>query len=292
MMAPYAIAHMKIGIKLFETGYENFEQDKKRVQVYLTNTLEEAVDSSGYLDTLDPALAMETKEANALKTRKSITVIIGNPPYAGHSFNASKIKIHVESGQSYQTWSKKHNRLITKKAGPKGVTQEKRTWIGNLIQPYFFVDGAPLDEKNPKWLNDDYVKFIRYSQYRLENSGTGVFGFITNHAYIDNPTFRGMRQSLMNTYQKINIIDLHGSAKKKEKCPDGSKDENVFEIQQGVAINIAAKLPAENQYSHCDMWGTKDAKYEQCKQTDLHALRHSVLRPAQDMYMFCHKTLT
>ncbi|MFC1636787.1 N-6 DNA methylase, partial [Planctomycetota bacterium] len=180
MMAPYAIAHMKIGIKLYETDYKNFEQDKKRVQVYLTNTLEEAVDTAGYLDTLDPALAIETEQANALKTRNSITVVIGNPPYAGHSFNASKIKIHVEPGQSYQIWSKKHNRLITKKAGPKGVTQEKRTWIGKLIQTYFYVDDAPIAEMNPKWLNDDYVKFIRYAQYRLDNTGTGILGFITN----------------------------------------------------------------------------------------------------------------
>src|SRR4030042_4901913 len=90
MMAPYAISHMKIGIKLYETGYENFEEDKKRVNVYLTNTLEETIDTSGYLETLDPALAIETKQANVLKTKNSITVIIGNPPYAGHSFNNGK----------------------------------------------------------------------------------------------------------------------------------------------------------------------------------------------------------
>ena len=288
MMAPYAIAHMKIGIKLYETGYKNFEQDKKRVQVYLTNTLEEAIDTSGYLDTLDPALALETKQANILKQKNSITVVIGNPPYAGHSFNASKIKTYVEPGQPYQTWSKKHSRFITKKAGHKGVTQEKLTWIGKLIQPYFYVDVQPLGEKNPKWLNDDYVKFIRYGQYRMENSGAGVFGFITNHAYIDNPTFRGMRQSLINTYQQINIIDLHGNAKKRERCPDVSKDENVFQIQQGVAINISAKFPVEARICHSHIWGTTGAKHEVCKQNIVSSLSNTTkLTPTSDMYLLC-----
>ena len=289
MMAPYAIAHMKIGIKLYETGYENFEKDKKRVQVYLTNTLEEAVDTSGYLNTLDPALAIETEQANVLKTKNSITVVIGNPPYSGHSFNASKIKIYVEPGQSYQTWSKRRHRLITKKAGPKGVTQEKVTWIGKLIQPYFFVDDAPLGERNPKWLNDDYVKFIRYAQYRLDNTGTGVFGFITNHAYLDNPTFRGMRQSLMSTYPRITIIDLHGNAKKEGKTPDGLKDENVFEIQQGVAINIAAKPSDEgSNYNHAHVWGNRETKNNLCQSNTISSVANiTELSPVTDMYLFC-----
>jgi hypothetical protein len=289
MMAPYAIAHMKIGIKLFETGYENFEQDKKRVQVYLTNTLEEAVDTSGYLDTLDPALAIETEQANILKSKNSITVVIGNPPYAGHSFNASKIKRHIEPRQSYQAFSRKHNKYVMKIAGTKGATEEKITWIGNLIKPYFFIDGEPLGEKNPKWLNDDYVKFIRYAQCRLDTAGTGVFGFITNHGYIDNPTFRGMRQSLMTTYSQINIVDLHGSSKKKEKCPDGSKDENVFEIQQGVAINIAAKSPIKNpSYRHTHLWGTRDSKFLKCQNNVAFSLGDiTELNPVSDMYLFC-----
>jgi len=259
MMAPYAIAHMKIGIKLYETGYENFEQDKKRVQVYLTNTLEEAIDTSGYLDTMDPAIAIESEQANEIKKTNSITVVIGNPPYSGHSFNNGN-------------------------------------WIANLLRKklkdgsdsYFKVDGNNLGERNPKWLNDDYVKFIRYAQYRLDNTGTGILGFITNHAYIDNPTFRGMRQSLMDTYQQINIIDLHGNAKKKEKCPDGSKDENVFEIQQGVAINIAAKLPTEKQsYNHSHLWGTKEAKNSRCKNSTLHSIKNlTELNPVSEMYLF------
>ena len=260
MMAPYAIAHMKIGIKLFETGYQNFQQDNKRVRVYLANTLEAPVDTTGYLDTLDPAMAQETRQANEIKKINSVTIVIGNPPYAGHSFN-------------------------------------KGAWISNLLRSklkdgadsYFKVNGHDLGERNPKWLNDDYVKFIRYSQYRLANTGYGIFGFITNHAYMDNPTFRGMRQSLMTTYPKINIIDLHGNAKKKERCPDGSKDENVFDIQQGVAINIAAKLFTKSQsYNHTHVWGTRAVKFLVCQNNIIFSLENiAELKPVSDMYLFC-----
>ena len=103
------------------------------------------------------------------------------------------------------------------------------------------MDGKPLGEKNPKWLQDDYVKFIRWGQWRIEQTGAGVLAFITNHGYLDNPTFRGMRQQLMHTFNEIYILDLHGNSKKKECAPDGSKDENVFDIQQGVAIGIFIK---------------------------------------------------
>lgn len=293
MMAPYAIAHMKIGVKLYETGYR-FADTSKRVQVYLTNTLEEPVDVTGYLATLDPAMAEETREANTVKQKNSITVVIGNPPYAGHSFNASKIKTIIQPGQSYQTFSRKKGRYITKIAGSKGAVQERVTWVGNLIQNYFQVDGQPLNEKNPKWLNDDYVKFIRYSQYRIDCAGTGVLGFITNHSYIDNPTFRGMRQSLMNTFPKMYLVDLHGNSKKKEKSPDGSKDENVFEIQQGVAINIATKISSgEPVYVYHHVWGTRKAKFNQIQQYNSFTLKPRLpLNPASNMYLLCPQDAT
>jgi len=85
------------------------------------------------------------------------------------------------------------------------------------------------------------VKFIRFAQWKIDQAGEGVLGFITNHSYLDNPTFRGMRQSLMNSFDEIYILDLHGNSLKKEKCPDGSKDKNVFDIQQGVAIALFIK---------------------------------------------------
>ena len=112
---------------------------------------------------------------------------------------------------------------------------------GTKDDGYYKVDGKPLGEKNPKWLQDDYVKFIRYAQWKIDKNGEGIVGFITNHSYLDNPTFRGMRESLLQSFDRIYILNLHGNALKKEKCPDGSKDENVFDIRQGVAIGIFIK---------------------------------------------------
>jgi predicted helicase len=135
-------------------------------------------------------------------------VVVGNPPYSGHSINNGK-------------------------------------WISDLLKDYYQVDGQPLGEKNSKWLQDDYVKFIRFSQWRIQKTGQGILAFITNHGYLDNPTFRGMRRSLDKTFDEMYVFDLHGNSKKKEVAPDGSKDENVFDIQQGVAIGLMVKLPAQ-----------------------------------------------
>ena len=123
----------------------------------------------------------------------------------------------------------------------------KKTWIGERIDDYKFGDGKPLGEKNPKWLQDDYVKFLRFAQWKIDQAGEGVVGFITNHSYLGNPTFRGMRQSLMKSFNEIYILDLHVNSLKKETCPDGSKDENVFDIQQGVAIVFLIKTGNGNE---------------------------------------------
>ena len=135
---------------------------------------------------------------------------------------------------------------------------------------YFEVDGKPLGEKNPKWLNDLYVRFTRLSQHLIERAGAGVHGFITNHSYIDNPTFRGMRWALLAAFDRIEVIDLHGNTKKKEVAPGGGRDENVFDIEQGVAIGLFAKSTAggvggeraaASQAFHADMWGARAGKY-------------------------------
>ena len=137
------------------------------------------------------------------------------------------------------------------------------TFIGQLMKDYYVCDGAWLDERNPKWLQDDYVKFIRWAQWRIDRTGSGILAFITNHGYLDNPTFRGMRQQLMRSFDEIYVLDLHGNAKKKERAPDGSKDENVFDIQQGVSIGIFVKKPEANgpaRVQHADLWGLRDGK--------------------------------
>ena len=201
MMAPYAIGHIKMSFLLEELGYKLNEDE--RVKYYLTNTLDMQEHKSSKLPGTS-SLAKESHKALKIKESIPILAIIGNPPYSGQSENNGK-------------------------------------WISDEIQKYFKVDGVSLNERNPKWLQDDYVKFIRFAQWKIDEAGQGVLGFITNHSYIDNPTFRGMRQSLMKSFDEIYICDLHGNSKKKEKTPDGGKDENVFDIQQGVAICFMIK---------------------------------------------------
>ncbi len=188
---------------------------------------------------------------------------MGNPPYSGHSANKGK-------------WM---NDLLKK--GYKSVD-------GSVDEGYYKVDGKPLGDKNPKWLQDDYVKFIRFAQWKIDQAGEGVLGFITNHSYLDNPTFRGMRQSLMNSFNEIYILDLHGNSLKKEKCPDGSKDENVFDIQQGVAIALFIKTPEkkENQIYHSDLWGLRDKKYNWLENKDIKTTEWKKLSPKSEFYLF------
>jgi predicted helicase len=130
------------------------------------------------------SLSEESQEAGRVKKSEPILVIMGNPPYSGHS-------------ATQNAWTEK---LL------------KENLDG--AQSYYQIDGKPLGEKNPKWLQDDYVKFLRFSQWKIHKAKEGIVGMITNHSYLDNPTFRGMRQSLMNTFNEIYLIDLHGNAKK------------------------------------------------------------------------------
>ncbi|MBN2270033.1 MAG: N-6 DNA methylase [Sedimentisphaerales bacterium] len=247
MMAPYAIAHLKIAFLLEELGYTLGEDE--RFKLYLTNTLE----FEHLAETRFPGMSSLSEESHAAATVKKdtpILVILGNPPYSGHSAN-------------------------------------KGPWISKEIKEYYSVDGKPLDEKNPKWLQDDYVKFIRFAQWKIDQAGEGVLGFITNHSYLDNPTFKGMRRSLMKTFDRIYLLDLHGNAKKKEKCPDGSKDENVFDIQQGVAIILAIKRPGlRKNISHAHSWGTREVKSEWLKSNDVKTTRWKKLTPKSEFYFF------
>src|SRR3989441_10834740 len=156
-----------------------------------------------------------------------------------------------------------------------GIRDKLVTGVQTCALPicdYYFCDGQPLGERNPKWLQDDYVKFIRWGQWRIEQTGQGILGFITNHGYLDNPTFRGMRQHLMQTFDEIYLLNLHGNSKKKETVPGtNTPDKNVFDIQQGVAIGIFVKLPerakkkekAPATVRHFDLWGAqRQTKYD------------------------------
>lgn len=229
LMASYAMCHMKLDMQLSQSGYKP-GANPPRLSVWLTNALEPA--EREVRDLFFHALAEEARGASEVKRQAPIMCVIGNPPYSGESAN-------------------------------------KGDHIMGLMEAYKQEPGGKerLKERNPKWINDDYVKFIRMSEDLIaRNPAGGVLGFITNHGYLDNPTFRGMRWHLLKTFDKIWVIDLHGNAKKKEVSPDGSPDKNVFDIQQGVALIIAARKGAGSdelaQVWHGDLWGNRDGKYE------------------------------
>lgn len=235
LMASYAMAHLKLDMLLADTGYEPIKP--KRLQVYLTNSLEEHNPDTGTL--FAGWLSAEANEANAVKRDAPVMVVMGNPPYSGESAN-------------------------------------KGDWIMSLMEDYKKEPGGieKLNERNPKWINDDYVKFMRYGQHFIEKNGEGILAFINPHGFLDNPTFRGMRWQLLNTYDKIFTIDLHGNSKKKETAPDGSKDENVFDIMQGVSINILVKTGKKKagelgKVYHFDLYGRRDDKYKFLKDSSL-----------------------
>jgi len=205
------------------------------------------------------SLSEESHLAGKVKKEQPILVILGNPPYSGISANINE-------------WTE---RLL------------KEDIDGT--QSYYKVDGKPLGEKNPKWLQDDYVKFLRFAQWKIQKSGYGIVGIITNHSYLDNPTFRGMRQSLMKTFDEIYILDLHGNSLKKETTPDGGKDENVFDIRQGVAIAlfIRNKQPQkETQVFHADLFGLREEKYAWLDRQDFKKENYLKINPQSPYYFF------
>ena len=264
LMAPYAVAHLKLGLLLQEKGFDF--PPGQRLGVYLTNTLDEGFKKAEVL----PLAGFITEESNSaarIKKEDPIEVVLGNPPYSGHSANAS----------------------LRREVGLTGTVKTVRTFIGQLIEDYRQVDGKPLGEKNPKWLQDDYVKFLRWGQWRITQTGRGILAMITNHGYLDNPTFRGMRQQLMQTFSEIYLLNLHGNAKKKEVCPDGSKDENVFDIQQGVAIGLFMKSPdspGPARVHYADLWGNRDSKNQVLAQMEAVTTPWRELQPHSPFYLF------
>jgi hypothetical protein len=261
MMAPYAIAHMKIGLKLFETGYR-FGSDQ-RAHVYLTNALEEPSQlAENSAASLFEALGHEAQAVNHVKRSIHFIVSMGNPPYSGHSANKGEWIVNLIKGKDIQT--------------------------DKLTSSYFEVDGKPLKETQVKWLHDDYVKFLRFAQWRIEQSKVGIVAMITNNGYIDNPTFRGMRQQLLNSFSEIDIMNLHGNSKKGETTFEGAKDENVFDIQQGVSVCFFVKKDNTKTTSiqYSDLAGLRDLKYATLLTSDVGTVKWDVIVPRTPFYLF------
>lgn len=245
LVAPYTVAHLKLNLLLRDLC-PDYDPDR-RLEVYLTNALEPPKEEAEL--PLSEFISEENNHAANIKGQENILVVLGNPPYSGHSANKGKAIKALLHGKA-----------------PIPPTPEQKA--AKFTEPdYFKCDGKPLGERNPKWLNDDYVKFIRFAQWRIDRTGEGILGFITNHGYLDNPTFRGMRQALMRSFSEIHVLDLHGNDRKKEVDPaTGEKDENVFDIQQGVAILLAIKKKDHTgpcQVFHADLYGkraTRDSR--------------------------------
>ena len=255
LMASYSMAHLKLDMLLRETGFTATKN--QRFNIYLTNSLEEHHPDTGTL--FANWLSSEANEANHIKRDTPVMVVMGNPPYSGESSN-------------------------------------KGEWIMNLMEDYKKEPGGKekLKERNSKWINDDYVKFIRYAQYFIEKNGEGILAFINPHGFLDNPTFRGMRWNLLKTYDKIYTIDLHGNSKKKEVAPDGSKDENVFDIMQGVSINFFIKHGKKKaselgQVFHFDLYGKREIKYRFLESMNLYSNELNQLSNVEPNYLFIKK---
>jgi len=251
LMASYAMCHMKLDMMLDQTGYKPSVKPP-RVSVWLTNALEPA--EREVKDLFFQPLAEEARGASEVKRQTPIMCVIGNPPYSG-------------------------------------ISQNMGGWIKGLIEDYKYVDGEHFGERK-HWLQDDYVKFIRMAEDTIaRNPSGGILGFITNHGYLDNPTFRAMRWHLLKTFDSISVLDLHGNTPKRERAPDGTPDKNVFDIQQGVSIIIAVKNGAKAADSfaairRADLWGTRESKNGRLWELGLASAGWEKLKPSAPYYMF------
>lgn len=257
LMASYAMAHLQMDMLLTETGYK--PEDEQRFRIFLTNSLEEAHPDTGTL--FSSWLSDEADQANAVKRDTPVMVVMGNPPYSGESSNRSK-------------------------------------WIMDLMEDYKKEPGGKerLQERNPKWINDDYVKFMRFGQHFIEKNGEGILAFINPHGYLSNPTFRGMRWNILKTYDKIYTIDLHGNSNQHEVSPDGGIDQNVFDIKQGVSINIFVKTGNKKteelgQVYHYDLYGKRNDKYKFLENHSLTSIDFTKLPNSAPMYFMVQKDL-
>ena len=253
LVAPYTIAHLKLNLFLQAQGWRVDE----RLGIYLTNTLEQP-------DEMQPSIPFAgfiSDEANAalsVKRDKPLLVILGNPPYRRHSANPSRIGKNL-------------------------------TFIGQLIEDYKQVDGELLGEDTSKALQDDYVKFIRWAQWRIDKNGEGIIGYIVNNNFLDAPTVRGMRQRLLESFNVIYLLNLHGSIIKPEAVPEGKKDQNVFDIEVGVTILLCVKgrnNPAPAKVYHTDRWGVREEKNNILSETDVQSTKWCELKPTSPHYLF------
>ncbi|GAA9571851.1 DNA methyltransferase [Helicobacter pylori] len=299
LIAPYAIAHLNLS-QAFKEEFKKPLKENDALKIILTNTLIQPSEIAAYRG-LNPIFETELLSAQKIKNDENILIITGNPPYSGASSNEGLFEWEVKATYGiepeFQTIETKKKvkladeikvllkNIQTQKQGDKSVKNTNKDALKNFKQIYSKY--KLQDEKNPKWILDDYVKFMRFAQNKIESLGHGLFGFISNNAFLDNPTFRGLRRSLLECYDELYILNLHGNARKKEKTPQGADDENVFNIKQGVSINLFVKNPqiTKQKIHYCDVYGERAEKYAFLAQNDLNSIEWLELTPRKPFYL-------
>ncbi len=293
LIAPYAIAHLNLS-QAFKEKFKKPLKENDALQIILTNTLiqpsEIAADRG-----LQPIFEKELKSAQEIKKDEKILIITGNPPYSGASSNEGLFEWEVKATYGiepeFQTIEIEKNVKLTDKIQTllNSVQIQKQSGSKDALKNLKQLHSKYKlqKERNPKWLLDDYVKFMRFAQNKIESLGHGLFGFISNNAFLDNPTFRGLRRSLLECYDELYILNLHGNARKKEETPQGAKDENVFNIMQGVSINLFVKKAqtTKQKIFYYDVYGERAEKYAFLAQNDLNSIEWLELTPREPFYL-------
>ncbi|WP_240145629.1 type ISP restriction/modification enzyme [Helicobacter pylori] len=293
LIAPYAIAHLNLS-QAFKEEFKKPLKENDALKIILTNTLIQPSEIIAYRG-LSPIFEKELSNAQEIKKNEKILIITGNPPYSGASENKGLFEWEVKATYGiepeFQTIEIEKNVKLTDKIQTllKNVQKQKESGSKNALKELKNLHSKYKlqKEKNPKWLLDDYVKFMRFAQNKIESLGHGLFGFISNNAFLDNPTFRGLRSSLLECYDELYILNLHGNARKKEETPQGAKDENVFNIMQGVSINLFVKKVQTTKPKICyyDVYGERAEKYAFLAQNDLNSIEWLEIAPREPFYL-------
>ncbi|GAA9722173.1 DNA methyltransferase [Helicobacter pylori] len=292
LIAPYAIAHLNLS-QAFKEEFKKPLKEDDALQIILTNTLIQPSEIAAYRG-LQPIFEKELKSAQKIKKDENILIITGNPPYSGASSNEGLFEWEVKATYGiepeFQTIEVEKNVKLTDKIKTllKNIQKQKESSSKDALKALKSLHSKYKlqKEKNPKWLLDDYVKFMRFAQNKIESLGHGLFGFISNNAFLDNPTFRGLRRSLLECYDELYILNLHGNARKKEETPQGAKDENIFNIMQGVSINLFVKKAqaTKQKIYYYDVYGERAEKYTFLDQNDLNSINWLELTPRKPFY--------
>ncbi|WP_240446236.1 type ISP restriction/modification enzyme [Helicobacter pylori] len=302
LIAPYAIAHLNLS-QAFKEEFKKPLKENDALKIILTNTLIQPSEIVAYRG-LNPIFEKELSNAQEIKRNEKILIITGNPPYSGASSNEGLFEWEVRATYGiepeFQTIEIEKNVKLTDKIQTllkniqtqkqsENIQKQKESGSKDALKSLKSLHSKYKlqKEKNPKWLLDDYVKFMRFAQNKIESLGHGLFGFISNNGFLDNPTFRGLRRSLLECYDELYILNLHGSTRKKEKTPQNTKDENVFNIMQGVSINLFVKKAqaTEQKIFYYDVYGERAEKYAFLAQNDLNSINWLELAPREPFYL-------